>query len=491
MLKRKLGLLFSVFILIAFTVGCSSTELEFYNLSQEINNLTKYQTSGEFNITLDNIDLEDEEVLSQVKSIFNNYSLTYDAQVDVENSKLAMKYYFKDKNTGEQAEIVSILGDGNNIYIKVDNLLDFIKSFDDQETNQAIDEFFGNTKYIKISKEEMKELLFEVYGSEVLAEQMTDIYFDLGFAVEENNQAADAFLIESVYDEYESGVITKEGNKYIFRLTSENLVDTFVSFMNYSIDHIDELGEYLKQNIDNMGDYQKDLFTMYGIDENNISQQIDEMVEMVKSNKEYYKQSISDVVSVDNDEFKEALKGSKIEYSLEKVSDVHYNQGLDLILNVDDPMTGENIIKGSFSFAQAIKVIDSVTIDVPTENIMSITEIKNKIEELQYQTLVIESNALKIDLDNGYYISENKEGTVDIKVIEGSSYIPLRDTGNLLGVEVNWDNELKQPYLTRAGETYYLNAVVIDGKSYIPLRELQKAYYEVSWDSESNVVTIK
>ena len=64
-----------------------------------------------------------------------------------------------------------------------------------------------------------------------------------------------------------------------------------------------------------------------------------------------------------------------------------------------------------------------------------------------------------IDLDTGYTVSGFGENVVDVKVIDGSSYLPLRAVGELLGEDIKWDNQRKQPYVNAYENAFiYLDA---------------------------------
>jgi hypothetical protein len=100
--------------------------------------------------------------------------------------------------------------------------------------------------------------------------------------------------------------------------------------------------------------------------------------------------------------------------------------------------------------------------------------------------------SVTIDLDSGFAFSGSgfNETVVNVKIINGASYLPLRAVGELLGEDVMWDNDKKQPYIVKNGNSIYLNAKVIGNASYVPMRELEKVGYTVYWEAQTNMVKI-
>lgn len=504
-LKKSFSIVVAVIMLVSLLTGCSSAEWGFYNLSQEVNALKKYQVTGEMSLSLDNISPElvrvPSEQFSLVQSIVNKYNLVIDCKVDSVASKLNFTYYIKDKNTAEQKEIIKLQSDGNKVYIKVDELFNFIKSFGNEEVNRSIDQIYANVQYFSIDRQEMKEILTEAYNNEALAEKMCEIYFDFGSLREQNKAWQDLYkgLMENVYDEYEMGIVKEDNNKYTVSLTLQDSVNVFASFAQYSIDHIEEIGTYLKESIANLNDAQKQLLNVYALDADSFNSSIDRMVQNVTENKELYKYQIDlATLAMQNPSFNSIWEGTQLEYSFEKTKDNVYVSNVNGKINYNDSITEKNIFKGSFTIKETIKEIDSVPMEVPTGNVLTLREIV-EIEKAFKEAYIMDADKaihLSVDLDNGYYISsynEEKleEGKLNIKVIDSTSYLPLRDIGNVLGENIQWDVAKKQPYVHYKGTAVYLNARVIGGTSYIPSREFSKLGYQVIWDAKSNIVHIQ
>lgn len=500
--RKGFSLILVMAMLMSLLAGCSNAEWGLYNLSQEINDLEKYETTGEMGITLDYINPElagtSSEMISQIQSVLNEYSLTFNAEADVKASKLVFTYYFKNKNTGEQKEIMHLQSDGDTLYIKVDDLFNFMKSFGNEELNTGIDQIFANVQYISIGKEEMKELLLKAYmGNEELAELVTQVYFDFGTFYEQNKSWQGLFegLIKDVYDDYEMGIVKEDKNKYTVSLSLEGMVDVLASFANYSIDHIEELGSYLTTSVNDLNDSQKQLLGLYDMEVDNIDEEINTWVEMIKTDKDTFKSQIDLMISyAKNPEIKKAWEGTQLDYFFEKTDDDVYKTGYNGTVSYIDPITKANMFKVSFVINQTVKEIDSVSITTPTENVLTIKELMKITEAFEPVAMdTPELETLYINLNNGYYLLGYEEGTINVKVIESTSYLPLREVGDLLGKTIYWDSEKKQPYveLEQGAAKVYLEAKVLDGTSYIPSREFEKVGYRVEWDAVNNIVSFQ
>lgn len=486
MLMKKIRVFPLVLIMVmifSLLTGCSKEEKGLYNLSQEMNGLDKYQITGEMSFSLDQVDPElfglSSQELSLVQSILNNYNFTFDAKIDTVASKLIFTNYIQNKNTGEQKVLLTVLSDGNKVYLKMDDFFNYIKSFGNEETNREIDREFASVQYISIDRQEMKDMFTELYNSELLAEQLTKVYFDLGSFVKMNKEWQKNYkdLMEKVYDEYEMGIVKESNNKYTVSLSLQDTVNVFASFLKYSIDHIEELDVYLKQEIPNLG-LDNDKI-------NEVNMFLNSMVNNIKDNKELYKSQIDLGLSAVDSSIS-MWEGSQFEYSLEKTKDNAYVVDFSGKINYHDAANAEKSFKGSCIVKQTVKGIDSVTFTVPTENILTMTELR-KIAE----SAINEPIKLNINLKNGSYTSGNQEGKLGIKVIDSTSYLPLKEIGNILGENINWDSAKKQPYVEKNGAKNYLNAKVIGGTSYIPSREFEKLGYKVLWDAKSNTVNIE
>lgn len=489
--KKAFSLLLALLMLISVTTACSKAEWGYFNLSKEISQLERYATVGEFDINIDEIDSGGEVY----KKLFDKYSFMYEIKVDMKNFIIDCDYYAKDKANGHIISVMNLKCDGNNYYVKLDGFINLIADFTDIEESNNLSEIMGDAEYISCSKEELTELLVLAYGDDDLAEQMTSLYFNFGTSAKQNSKYL--MLIEdamkNVYDNYETGLIKQNGNKYSFSLTAEEALPVLISFVNYSIDNIEKLGPTLKSAIDI---FINPLFTALGIrsEDLNLKDGVDIIVTEIGANKEEFKEQFNEMFALNEKELKAVMGNSKIDYTLEKTSDNKYNQTINLVLNFNDRDTNFAIFKGKIKANTSTYAINPFSVEIPEEKTISVNALMKElgIDPDIYFATDFTGKSVTIDLDSGFAFSGSgfNETVVNVKIINGASYLPLRAVGELLGEDVMWDNDKKQPYIVKNGNSIYLNAKVIGNASYVPMRELEKVGYTVYWEAQTNMVKI-
>lgn len=106
---------------------------------------------------------------------------------------------------------------------------------------------------------------------------------------------------------------------------------------------------------------------------------------------------------------------------------------------------------------------------------------------------------------NGEEFHANEE----VVILNGRTYIPVRDFTELLGAYVQWDSESREVYIAKGddsinfkidsakvlfnSETMYMDskAVILNGYTYAPVRFVAEAFkHEVNWIAETSTVSI-
>lgn len=118
----------------------------------------------------------------------------------------------------------------------------------------------------------------------------------------------------------------------------------------------------------------------------------------------------------------------------------------------------------------------------------------------------VQADEINVVLD-GREVEFNNQTPV---IVEGKTFVPLRDVFENLGYYVKWDEETKTAmlcqellfvYVTENKDSVRINnreiqlevpAQIIDGSMMIPVRELgENLGLEVSWDSQNNTVYLE
>lgn len=68
---------------------------------------------------------------------------------------------------------------------------------------------------------------------------------------------------------------------------------------------------------------------------------------------------------------------------------------------------------------------------------------------LLVSTVALASSNIKL-------IVNGKESNAEVKVMNGTSYVPLREAANMLGADVNWDSATKTVSINQTKEIYYV-----------------------------------
>lgn len=137
------------------------------------------------------------------------------------------------------------------------------------------------------------------------------------------------------------------------------------------------------------------------------------------------------------------------------------------------------------------RMLESAAMRYQLEN----TEVKGDItDEIMASRYVLGKDTLKnykvIVDENGKVQVIKINEKLDIKLIDGSSYLPLRDVLEKLGEQVKWDNEQQKAYVDRGSEKVYMTAKLIGEKTYVKVRELATLGYKVDWNNETRQTII-
>lgn len=115
------------------------------------------------------------------------------------------------------------------------------------------------------------------------------------------------------------------------------------------------------------------------------------------------------------------------------------------------------------------------------------------------------ANASTINLN----VNGDTYGQTETLLVDGRTYIPVRDFSNLLNANVRWDHVSKRAIITKEkielklisnearviynGQVYYMDSPVIirNDRAYAPVRFISESFhYNVVWSSASNVVSL-
>jgi hypothetical protein len=99
-----------------------------------------------------------------------------------------------------------------------------------------------------------------------------------------------------------------------------------------------------------------------------------------------------------------------------------------------------------------------------------------------------------IGVEDGFYtISQGMKtsrGTVDVKIIDGRTYLPLRLIAETFNENVGWNARTRRAYIERNGETIDMTGTIINGRTYVKIRDFEKLGYQIDWYEIVKIVKI-
>jgi Ca2+-binding EF-hand superfamily protein len=488
----KLGKWLSVlliFLLAAVLLtGCNSAEKGFFNLSKEGSNHKIYEETGEISIDIKQLplefteDKEEDQLIAQ--QLLKGFSLTYKAEVDSEKQIMELTCYLKEKDANKEQRIFSFINVGNTGYINVRDLLQLIKIIGSPELYRQMGQAFGNAEYLSISNQELSNMLQQMDA------ELEGDYFQslLDMNYQKKQQALYERLIEGlmqdVYDKYESGIVRKEGNKYIISMDAHGFVKLIRPFMAYTIDNIDSLGTFLKKTVNSL-EYEE--FKMLGLDpeeEGAYLESIDAFVIDVKDNGSQYlvmlEEAAKEAEKIANDIF----DGSKLIATFEKLGSTGYKSNMELNIAVKDPEQPKDGFAFELHQNDIVKVRDSIGVSAPVTDIISFTEFHKRLPKV-----------MNIEVyDNYYSLSQGllcEYEDMEVNVLDNETMVPMRQVAEAFDEKVGWDKKVRMGYIYRDNKKVYMSGIIINERLYVKVRAFEKMGYMVQWNSETGTVTIQ
>ncbi len=491
--KKWLTLLGAAVFLVILLTGCSRAEMGYYNLQKEINNLKLYESTGEITFNLEQLPGEltkgeDATTIALIQSIFKNTSLSYTAKVDVNQQLFDEKFYLKDRITGNQREILSITGKGESLYIKVGELVRYLKSFNNPELNKQLDQLLGGAEYLRVDSKELYEIMTEnmknsdstgLYSPFIRGP--SNIYPNLQKQQSLSQKLLDGLI--QAYDQYEPGLVKQEGNKYVISLDAAGLLKTLDSLVHYSITNSEKLGSAAKLFISGLDNEEMAILGLDPAKKTEYILGIDGIIATADAGREKYLPQFEEAISKTGKELIELLQGSKITATLEKLNAKSYGSAVDMTIKVKDPKHPEETIGFSASVRDTTRVVGPFAVAIPTAGVLTLTELQARMPKV----MAIAVNKNSYTFSQGMNTSS---GTIDVKLIDNRAYLPLRPVAGILNENVGWDTETHRAYIERNGERIDMTGIISNDRTYVKIRDFEKLGYKIDWNEDLKIVEI-
>lgn len=481
--KKWMGLFLVLVLAMGMLSGCSPVEKEFYKLTMEASNQKVYENSGSIEINIAQLP-EDiftgEEAFTKVmvQKALNNHRIDYWGKTDMNQGVTQVDLAIVDKTTGARDGFLSILYRDEVFYLKVDELIGYVKEFCNAEEKQEIDRIFGNTKYISISNRDM-ELMMGPDSANIFKGNLFENSMQQQMAWRNLFDA----LVNNVYDKYDSNLISKSGNKYILTLRGSELVDTMKPMAIYTLNNIDKMGAALKTFFNGLS---QDQITNLGLTselQEELLIGIDEMVLDVNQNRTEYLTAIEEMVPDVQEEMNEIFSGSELVSTIEKIDAHTYNSTCKLRIHstIEAP---DQEMDFTLNINQTIKTCSAVQVLAPTDKVTTLREIEKRLPV----TMTVWVDDQYYTFDKGF---SSTDGFINTDTINNQTYLPLRMIAESMGEIIGWDEASRQAFVERNGQRTIMTGIIVDDETLIKSRDLERLGYKVSWDASERTVTIE
>ncbi len=518
-MKRLFSMLLVTLLTVSTFVGCTGKELSFYKLSKEMTTLAQSKpvhSEGKVSISLDtlpeeltgdDLDESEKEVVDKVVALFNDNSFVYTMDSDVQSKKLSMEFEIQSKD-GEMTPLLKVVRDVDTTYVKLDDYFDYIKglvaTFASEEDVIAFEDelnnLLGDMEYISISDDELIDFYAELITSSMGQDQadMIKKEFESALDPEAQNNLVDAQykffddILAKGYRNYSFDIVNKEGiNAYSMTLDADNLGDTAIGFLQYSLDNSQTLIDVVKDYITNLSDEEYSLLVgIYAMDTLNkdvMMDAMDQIADDLETNKADYKEQLQQAVVLYNGMYKAYIEGSKLQITLGKTKDT-YTRDIELKVQVNDPDTEEVQFDATMLMNESTEEIDTPNIERPTKHVLTFMELLESIPK----TMTLYPDYDMYMMTNMSQPPFSSSGTMHTIISDDHSYVPLRMIGEAFGETVGWDETENKPYIENDGTKVYFDDVILeDGVSYVKTRAFEQLGYTISWDEYSAAITLE
>lgn len=338
-----------VLITAIFITGCSTVERDFVSEVQKMGNAKKVEgqikIETEIGKILETIKGESSEKISDINyNLDEKVELILEHKTNKEENQMELDIYAK--NETQNVKLTKIYVDNNKLYFDKIKLLESLK-----ELKYVDDELYKELKKeIDLKYPTDKKYVQTKYENNNL-DSNTNVEFE------------ESFL--QMFSNYETNLIAKEGNKYVFEVDGKKLTDQLVESIKYIYNNLDNI----KKNV-------KEISTQISPEDVSQKQQIDEFFVEMENNKEQVLTSLEMYISMIKLQI-DLEKTFSLRYTLEKESENKYINEINIDFNYNEfaKLMGvvseskkENIFELNI-YSETKIIEDEMIIDIPKENI--------------------------------------------------------------------------------------------------------------------------
>ncbi len=478
----KIALIAAMLALVVALCGaCSGDMLSYWKTLYDINSQQYLEETGTLTFGVESKELSDMlQAEGLPADLLEKMTLTYTGKTDQKNMRMELDA--KLTAGGNEFPIVMYL-DNTTLYFRADGVLNTMQllaeaSEDVKAEYEATKALFGDAAWLKV------ELLDE---DEKAA--FADVKSEVGKVYTEEALKLMTAL-DKAFGDFDSDAFAASGKTYTLKLDNKSCAKLLSDLLAYTVKNTDTVAAALKEYVEGS--------TLF---------EATEKQELIDSLNEFaaIKDEVTDVDIKDlQDTLNEGLTGVDmpkfdLTYDLTKNSSTSYTEKMDCSMTMTAAMTGSTSdMKTYMQVESDIKVLNSLTITVPTDAV----DVEKLIEQGHakfYPSGV--SATIYLDDDYMYYTQYydcsllDESGTLnpEVRVINNTTYLPLRAIGEACGEDVFWDSAKKQAYVQQGEKKIYVTGFTDAkaGRSYLKVRDFEKLGYTVDYSAETGRVNMQ
>ncbi len=481
--KKWVALVLILMMAMGMLTGCSPTEKEYYNLTTEASNLKVYKDSGSVELSLAQLPenmFEGEKSLTKEMLIkaMSQQRIEYSGKTNLDQGIFQYEFTIVDNATEEKSAFSTLVYKDDVLYIKIDDMISYLKKFGDSESNQKLDQLYGDVQYVSVSSQDLETMMPPSNQN-----RSTDNFLKKSSQQQLVMRRLFDGLLDKVYDKYESNLISKSDNKYTFRLRGADSIDIMKPVAIYTINNIDKLAPVLKAFLNGLSQNE---FANLGLTSDMKDEAlagIDMMVFLVNQNREQYLNDIEEMANTAKQDLVKTVNDSGIVSSIEKKDSQTYDMTSRIRLHI---IAGTPIEEMNFALniKQTIKACESIQVVSPTGKLTTLEDLESRMPK-----------RMKVGVDYGVY-SFNKGfsgtgGIIKVELDNNQAYLPLRLVAESMGDKVGWDEVSQQAYVERNGQRIIMTGILAEDETLVKSRDFESLGYKISWNNITRTVTIE
>ncbi len=520
-MKRLISVLLVTILTMSLFVGCAREELSFYKIHKELNELMlskPLHSEGKVSFTVDalpqellesDMEASEAEVMNQVISFVNENSFVYTMDTDANNNKTVAQFDLNSNTSDESIPLLTVIRNVDTTYVKLDDYFDAITNMvlsfgteeDAAEFMAEMDELVGDIEYLSVSDEELITFYADMLSASMSSQVESDVLREQLLAQldpEAKKEQSEVYfrfideLLDEVYNNYSLDIVDKEDDdKYSMTFDADNLGNTVIGFLDYSLDNSETLVDVIRAYLLNLSDEEYSLLVgAYAVDMVNkkmLTDELDNMTLDFVENKAQYKEQLQQALVLYNSMYKAYIEGSKLQITLGETKDI-FTRDVVFKIQVND-IENESVTFGAtMTINETFKEIEPFDVEAPMEGVVAFAEFLERIPKTM-EIYVDYDMYTMVNIGKGEF---SDAGSMNIIIREGRSYLPTRMIAEKFGETIEWDNTIKKPYIVKEGINVYFDEFIIeDSVSYVKIREFEKFGYTINWDEDLRLITIQ